>query len=142
VYLSFDQCLIQFLECSFFRNRLRNAADHRWPADHSLRNNVLGIFFSRLQLRMQQLYLFAISHMWNVSSSAEYLKLVSIVSDYIPDDRGSIRYRGKGFFSSLCVQTSSEAHPSLLSNGYGGPFPGVKRGQDVTLTSHTYLVPR
>jgi len=26
--------------------------------------------------------------------------------------------------------------------GTGGPFPGVKRGRGVTLTSHPHLVPR
>jgi hypothetical protein len=32
--------------------------------------------------------------------------------------------------------------PSLLSNGYRGSFPGVKRGQGVTLTTHPYLEPK
>jgi hypothetical protein len=32
--------------------------------------------------------------------------------------------------------------PSLLSNGYGGPLPGVKRGRRVTLTTHRQLVSR
>jgi hypothetical protein len=49
---------------------------------------------------------------------------VSVVSDYRLEDRGSIPGRG-----------------SLLSSGYGGPVPGVKRGRGVTLTTHPYLVP-
>jgi hypothetical protein len=30
----------------------------------------------------------------------------------------------------------------LLSLGTGVPFPGLKRGQDMTLTTHPHLVPR
>jgi hypothetical protein len=30
----------------------------------------------------------------------------------------------KNFSSSLCVQTSSEAHPTSYPVGTGGPFPG------------------
>jgi hypothetical protein len=49
------------------------------------------------------------------------------VSDYGLDDRGSIPGRGRGFFSSsLCVQTSSGAHPASYPMGTGGPFPGGK----------------
>jgi hypothetical protein len=44
---------------------------------------------------------------------------VSIVSDYRLDDRGSIPGRGKGFSSSLFVQTSSEAHPASYPMGTG-----------------------
>jgi hypothetical protein len=32
----------------------------------------------------------------------------------------------KDFLPSLCVQTSSEAHPASYSVGTGGPFPGGK----------------
>jgi hypothetical protein len=66
---------------------------------------------------------------------------VSIVSDYGLDDRGSIPDR-EDFSSSLCVQTGSGAHPASYSLGIGGPFPGVKRGRGVTLTTHLHLVPR
>jgi hypothetical protein len=48
------------------------------------------------------------------------------VSDYGLDDRGSIPDRGRGFFSSPCVQTSSGAHPASYSMGTGGSFPGSK----------------
>jgi hypothetical protein len=44
--------------------------------------------------------------------------------------------------SSLCVQTSSEAHPASDPTGTGAQFPGVKRGLDVTLTTHSYIIPR
>jgi hypothetical protein len=52
---------------------------------------------------------------------------VSIVSDYGLDDRAiGVRSpaEAKGFFSSLCVQTGSEAHPASCTMGTGGPFPG------------------
>jgi hypothetical protein len=61
---------------------------------------------------------------------------VSIVSDYKMYDQGSIPGRGKGFSSSLCVQTGSEAHPASCPVGIGGPFSGVKCGRNVTLTTH------
>jgi hypothetical protein len=47
----------------------------------------------------------------------------------------------KDFFSSLCVQTSSEAHPPSYPMGTGGRFVGVKRGRFVTLATHPHLVP-
>jgi hypothetical protein len=53
----------------------------------------------------------------------------SIVSDYGLDDR-AIGVRSpageKDYSSSLCVQTSSEAHPASCTMGTGGPFPGGK----------------
>jgi hypothetical protein len=52
-----------------------------------------------------------------------------IVSDYGLDDR-AIGVRSpagaKDFSSSLCVQTSSGAHPASCTMGTGGPFPGGK----------------
>jgi hypothetical protein len=66
---------------------------------------------------------------------------VSLVSDYRLDGRGSISNRGKGFFSSLCVQTSSEAHPASCPMGTGVPFPRVKHGRGVTLPTRLNLVP-
>jgi hypothetical protein len=64
------------------------------------------------------------------------------ISDYRLDHRGSIPAEAKEFSSSLCVQTSSGAHPASLPRGTGGPFPGVKRGWGVKLTIHLHLVPR
>jgi hypothetical protein len=52
----------------------------------------------------------------------------SIVSDYGLDDR-AIEVdprRAEDFSSSLCVQTSSGAHPASYPMGTGGPFPGGK----------------
>jgi hypothetical protein len=53
----------------------------------------------------------------------------SIVSDYGLDDR-AIGVRSpagaKDFFCSLCVQTSSGAHPASCTMGTGGPSPGGK----------------
>jgi hypothetical protein len=51
------------------------------------------------------------------------------MSDYGLDDR-TIGVRSpaeaKDISSSLCVQTSSEAHPASCTMGTGGPFPGGK----------------
>jgi hypothetical protein len=70
---------------------------------------------------------------------------VSTVSDYGLDDQ-DIEVRSpaetKDFSCSLCVQTGSGAHPASCPMGTGGPFPGVKRGRVVTLTTHPHLVPR
>jgi hypothetical protein len=47
------------------------------------------------------------------------------------------------FSSSLCIQTGSEVHPSSCTMGTGVLSPGLKRGRDVTLTTHPpHLVPR
>jgi hypothetical protein len=48
----------------------------------------------------------------------------------------------KDFSSSLCVETSSEAHPASCSVGAGGPFPGAnaRPGRDADYSP--YLVPR
>jgi hypothetical protein len=42
----------------------------------------------------------------------------------------------KDFSSSLCVETSSGAHPASCSMGTGGPFPGaeVRPGHDADLS--------
>jgi hypothetical protein len=51
------------------------------------------------------------------------------VSDYGLDERaiGARSPAGAKYFSSsLCVQTSSEAHPASCTMGTGGPFPGGK----------------
>jgi hypothetical protein len=54
---------------------------------------------------------------------------VSIVSDYGLDDR-AIGVRSPAgatdFYSNLCVQTSSGAHPASCAMGTGGPFLGGK----------------
>jgi hypothetical protein len=63
---------------------------------------------------------------------------VSIMSDYGLDD-WAIGVRSpagaKEFFSNLCVQTGSEAHPASCTMGTGGPIPGANRGQGVMLTT-------
>jgi hypothetical protein len=54
---------------------------------------------------------------------------VSIVSDYGLDDRAiGVRSpaEAKDFFSSLCVQTSSGAHPASYPVGTRDPFSGSK----------------
>jgi hypothetical protein len=67
---------------------------------------------------------------------------VGIVSDYKVDDQGSIPAEATDFSSSLCVYTSSEAHPASYPLLPGVLSPGVKRGRGVTLTNHHHLVLR
>jgi hypothetical protein len=54
--------------------------------------------------------------------------------------------RGAGLKSlpdkSLYVLTSNEAHPASYPMGTGGPFPGVKSGLGMTLTTQPNPVPR
>jgi hypothetical protein len=53
----------------------------------------------------------------------------SIVSDYGLDDQANgVRSPAgiKDFYSILCVQTGSGAHPASCLVGTGGPFPGGK----------------
>jgi hypothetical protein len=59
------------------------------------------------------------------------------VSDCRLDDRGLIPGRGRGFSSSLCVQTSSEVHPASCPMGAWG------KGQPEHDTVHLpHLLPR
>jgi hypothetical protein len=48
----------------------------------------------------------------------------------------------KDFSFSFCVHTGAEVHPASYPMGTVGPFPRVKRGRGVTLTTHPRLVPR
>jgi hypothetical protein len=65
------------------------------------------------------------------------------MSDYGLDDR-AIEVRSpagaEDFSSSPCVRTGSGAHPASYTMGTGVLSPGVKRGRDVTLTTHPHLV--
>jgi hypothetical protein len=74
------------------------------------------------------------------SRSVSQLSSVSTASDYRLDKRDSIPDNGKGS-SSLCVQTTSKAHPASHPKGTGGPFPGSKAwpGRD-TDNSHLSTV--
>jgi hypothetical protein len=67
---------------------------------------------------------------------------VSMVCGYRLDHLGSISGRGKGFFSSLCVETIFEAHPATYALGTGDPYPGLKGDRDVRLTTHPLPGPR
>jgi hypothetical protein len=49
---------------------------------------------------------------------------------------------GKGFFSSLCIQTGSGAHPVSYPMGTGGPLPRANRGRGMMLTTHPHLLKR
>jgi hypothetical protein len=74
-----------------------------------------------------------------------WVSSVSTVCDFGLDNR-AIGVRSpagtKDFSSSLFVQTGSGAHPASCTMGTGGPFPGVKRGRGVMLTTHPHLMPR
>jgi hypothetical protein len=63
---------------------------------------------------------------------------VSAVSDYRLDDRGSIPAEVKDFSSSLCVQTTSEAHPASYTIETVGPVPEGKArsGRDANHSPH------
>jgi hypothetical protein len=65
-----------------------------------------------------------------------------VYSGYGLGDRGLIPGRGEIIFPLVSVQTGSGAHPSSCPMDTGDPFPGVKRGRSVTLTTHLHLVPR
>jgi hypothetical protein len=54
---------------------------------------------------------------------------LQVVSDYGLDDRRlglDPWQRQNDFFSNLCIQTDSGAHPASWPMGTGGPFPGAK----------------
>jgi hypothetical protein len=48
----------------------------------------------------------------------------------------------KDFFSNLCVQTCSRAHPASCTMGTGGPFPGAKARPGRDADHLPRLVPR
>jgi hypothetical protein len=61
------------------------------------------------------------------------------VSGYGLDDRAidvPSPAEAKDFSSSLCVQTGSVAHPASCTMVTGVLSPGLKRGRNVTLTTH------
>jgi hypothetical protein len=67
------------------------------------------------------------------------------MSGYGLDDRAmEVRSpaEAKGFFSSLCVQTGSGAHPDSCTMVPGVLSQELKSGRVVTLTTHPHLVPR
>jgi hypothetical protein len=50
------------------------------------------------------------------------------------------RRRQRGFFPLISVSKPAlGAHPHSCPTGTGGPFPGVKHGRNVTLTTHSHL---
>jgi hypothetical protein len=48
------------------------------------------------------------------------------MSDYGLDNQGSIPAETEDFYSSLCIQTDSGAHPASCPIGTGVSFPGGK----------------
>jgi hypothetical protein len=77
-----------------------------------------------------------------ILASGTWGSSVIIVSDYRLDYRGSIPPETKDISSSLCVQTTSEAHQAAYPVGTGVFSPGVKRGRCLTLITHPHLVPK
>jgi hypothetical protein len=61
---------------------------------------------------------------------------ICTVSDYRMDNWVPSPVEAKDFSCSRCVETRSEVHSASHPMGIGGPFPCVKRGQGVTLTTH------
>jgi hypothetical protein len=51
------------------------------------------------------------------------------------------RQRLKDFSSNLYVQADSGAHTASYTMSTMGPFPGVSRGRDMTLTTRPHLAP-
>jgi hypothetical protein len=109
--------------------------------------NLYSIWIYILFPSLSSLFIFPLSSFFSVFYSLCLLprswgSSVSTVSDYGLDDRGSIPDRGRGFFSSPCVQTGSGAHPASYPMGTWGPFPGDKAqpGRDADHSPH--LVPR
>jgi hypothetical protein len=72
-------------------------------------------------------------------STYEPGRSVSMVSHYgLEDLTFGVRASAetKDLSTSLCVQTAPAAHPVSYPVGTGGPFPGIKLGQGVILTTH------
>jgi hypothetical protein len=66
------------------------------------------------------------------------LTISSVVSDYGLEDlviKVLSPTEANHFSSILCVQTGSGIHPASCTMGTVGPFPGVKLGRGVTLTT-------
>jgi hypothetical protein len=64
---------------------------------------------------------------------------VRTVYDYRLDDQATglrSSAEAKDFSFSLCILTSSEAHPAFYPVSTGILSPGIKRGRGVTLTTH------
>jgi hypothetical protein len=76
-----------------------------------------------------------------ISITCELGSSFSIVSGYGLNDGCSIPGRGERIFPASFVTRPALLPSSLLYNGYRGSFPGLKRGQCVTLTTHRHLVP-
>jgi hypothetical protein len=84
----------------------------------------------------------ASSLFWLALLTGSWGSSVSTVSDYTLDDRCSIPEEENDFFSSLCVQTRSEAHPASYPMGTKGPFPSGKTRQGRHADHSPHLVPR
>jgi hypothetical protein len=67
---------------------------------------------------------------------------VVTVSDYRLDDWGSIPVGAKDFSSSPLCPDRLWSPPSLLSNGYRGPFPGGKARPEPDADHSPHLMPR
>jgi hypothetical protein len=83
--------------------------------------------------------------MYNTKVKGESGSSVSIVAGYGLDNQAievQSLAEAKNFSSNLCVQTGSGAHPASCTMGTRVLSPGLKRGQGMTLTTHTHLVLR
>ena len=91
-------------------------------------------FRSKDRLCVRHTFKFSLSH-----SNQTWVGQRSRYSDWLRDGRSGDRIPVGARFSAP-VQTGSGAHPASCTVGIGS-FPGVKRGQGVTLTPHLLLVP-
>jgi hypothetical protein len=73
----------------------------------------------------------------NTPKIFSWCSLVSIVSDYRQDDRGSIPGRRKNSPFSLCVQTISEVHTASYPKGIVVFSRGVKLDPKVKLAAYS-----
>jgi hypothetical protein len=132
---------------------------------------ILVSSFSRAILRLYGTELFITvftrAHTWNLRFSSEMIPVhiliprlfgnlilfscepcssVSIISLYGLNDRVIYIFdpwhRRKDFYSNLCVQTGSGAHPDPVQWVPGVLSPGLKRGRGAKLTTHPNIVPR
>jgi hypothetical protein len=135
--LLWDPPSVQFVG-HFFRAK-------RWKrqADHLCRVYRCVEYIELSSTSISRLYSVVLTPWGNLDSSIYgywvlWGSLVSIASDYRLATGVRSPAEEEDFFASLCVQTSSEAHPASCPLG---PFPVVKRGRWITLTTHPHLVP-
>jgi hypothetical protein len=85
-------------------------------------DNILVITFKRLSANMNSI-LFA----YKLQYESPYNGRLRRFTSPLQKTRVQSPAEAKDFSSSLCVETSTEAHPASCTLGTGGPFPGSER---------------